>query len=53
MLNFLRKATIGYSTTTPWENENMEKTDDPDVFEFSVTEVKLNFFNFKYSFRDL
>jgi hypothetical protein len=37
---FPKKSTIGYSTTTPWEIENMEKTDDPDVFEFSVTEVR-------------
>ena len=36
---FPKKSTIGYSTTTPWEVENMQKTDDPDVFEFSVTQV--------------
>jgi len=36
---FPKKSTIGHSTTTPWEIENMEKTDDPDVFEFSVTDV--------------
>lgn len=36
---FPKKSTIGYSTTTPWEVENMQKTDDPDVFEFSVTDV--------------
>jgi hypothetical protein len=39
-VKFPKKATIGYSTTTPWEKENMEKTDDPDVFEFSLTEVR-------------
>lgn len=40
-VNFPKKATIGYSTTTPWEVENMNKTDDPDVFEFSTTEVNI------------
>jgi len=40
-VKFPKKSTIGYSTTTPWEIENMEKKDDPDVFEFSVTEVSL------------
>jgi len=39
-VSFPKKQTIGYSTTTPWEVENMDKTDDPDVFEFSVTEVR-------------
>lgn len=38
-VSFPKKATIGYSTTTPWEKENMQMTDDPDVFEFSVSEV--------------
>lgn len=38
-VKFPKKSTIGYSTTTPWEKENMDKTDDPDVFEFSLTEV--------------
>lgn len=38
-VKFPKKQTIGHNTTTPWEVENMEKTDDPEVFEFSVTEV--------------
>jgi hypothetical protein len=38
-VKFPKKATIGYNTTTPWEEENLKKTDDPDVFEFSLTEV--------------
>lgn len=38
-VKFPKKSTIGYSTTTGWEQENMNKTDDPDVFEFSATEV--------------
>lgn len=42
-VSFPKKSTIGYSTTTPWEVENMEKNDDPDVFEFSVTEVNYCF----------
>ena len=38
-VQFPKKSTIGHNTTTPWEVENMEKTDDPEVFEFSVTSV--------------
>jgi hypothetical protein len=38
-VSFPKKQTIGHSTITPWEVENMDKTDDPDVFEFSVTDV--------------
>lgn len=44
-VSFPKKSTIGYSTTTPWEVENMEKTDDPDVFEFSVTDVSTHNLN--------
>lgn len=40
-VSFPKKATVGYSTTTAWEMENMQKQDDPDVFEFSVTEGSL------------
>lgn len=40
-VSFPKKQTIGYSTMTPWETENMNKCDDPDVFEFSVTEGAL------------
>lgn len=36
---FPKKSNFGYMTKTAWESENLEKTDDPDVFEFSVTEV--------------
>jgi hypothetical protein len=36
-VKFPKKTTIGHNTTTPWEQENMEKTDDAEVFEFSVT----------------
>ena len=36
---FPKKHTVGYMTTTPWETENMQKQDDPDVFEFSMTDV--------------
>jgi hypothetical protein len=42
-VKFPKKSTIGYATKTNWENENIEKLDDPEVFEFSVTEVS----NFK------
>jgi len=41
-VSFPKKSTIGHSTTTPWEIENMEKTDDADAFEFSNTEVSLS-----------
>jgi hypothetical protein len=39
-VKFPKKSTIGYMTKTAWDNENLEKLDDPDVFEFSVTEVR-------------
>lgn len=42
-VTFPKKLTVGYSTLTPWETENMNKCDDPDVFEFSVTEVRVSF----------
>lgn len=38
---FPKKMTVGYSTMTPWENENLQKCDDPEVFEFSFTEGSL------------
>ena len=40
-VSFPKKMTVGYSTMTPWENENLQKCDDPDVFEFSLTEGSL------------
>lgn len=43
-VKFPKKQTIGHNTTTPWEVENMEKTDDPEVFEFSVTGVSIYHF---------
>lgn len=36
-VKFPKKSTFGHNTTTPWEVENQEKTDDPEVFEFSST----------------
>jgi len=41
-VKFPKKSTIGYMTKTAWENENLDKLDDPEVFEFSVTEVSIN-----------
>ena len=38
-IKFPKKTTIGYMTKTPLEIENMNKTDDPEVFQFSVTNV--------------
>mmetsp|Transcript_6993 Transcript_6993/g.7912 ORF Transcript_6993/g.7912 Transcript_6993/m.7912 type:complete len:308 (-) Transcript_6993:18-941(-) len=37
-VKFPKKATIGYMTKTPLEIENLNKTDDPEVFQFSVSE---------------
>jgi len=40
MLNYVKfpkKQTISKYTTTAWEDENLEKLDDPDVFEFEIT----------------
>lgn len=36
-VKFPKKRTIGHNTTTVWEKENIEKEDDPEVFEFSTT----------------
>lgn len=38
-VKFPMKETLGYMTKTPLEIENLKKTDDPDVFQFYVTEV--------------
>lgn len=40
-VNFPKKQTIGHNTTTPWETENIEKTDDRSVFDFGITEGTL------------
>lgn len=40
-VKFPAKQTISKYTTTAWESENLQKTDDPDVFAFDVTEGKL------------
>lgn len=45
-VKFPKKATIGYMTKTPLEIENLKKTDDPDVFQFSITEVSKIMFKF-------
>ena len=36
-VKFPKKTTIGHNTTTAWEMENIQKIDDPEVFEFSLT----------------
>lgn len=38
-MEFPKKSTLGYNTTTPWEVENEQKTDDKSVFDFSITDV--------------
>ena len=43
MLNYVKfpkKQTISKYTTTAWEEENLEKLDDPEVFEFSLDQVR-------------
>lgn len=42
-VKFPKKQTISKYTTTQWEEENLEKVDDPDVFEFSLAQVSLQF----------
>jgi hypothetical protein len=37
-MSFPKKSTLGYNTTTPWEVENEQKTDDKTVFDFSCHE---------------
>jgi hypothetical protein len=41
-IKFPKKATISKYTTTAWEEENLAKVDDPDVFEFSCDSVSEN-----------
>lgn len=41
-IKFPKKATISKYTTTAWEDENLAKVDDPDVFEFSCDSVSSN-----------
>ena len=43
-VKFPKKQTISKYTTTAWEEENLEKLDDPDVFEFSLAQVSYYFF---------
>ena len=46
MLNYVKfpkKQTISKYTTTAWEEENLEKLDDPEVFEFSLDQVRHSF----------
>lgn len=38
-MKFPKKNTISKFTTTKWEEENLAKIDDPEVFEFSVDSV--------------
>lgn len=38
-VKFPKKITVSKYTTTKWEEENHQKTDDPDVFEFSISTV--------------
>lgn len=40
-VKFPKKQTISKYTTTQWEEENLEKVDDPDVFEFQLTQGSL------------
>ena len=38
-VKFPKKITMSKYTTTVWEEENLKKVDDPDVFEFSLSTV--------------
>ena len=38
-VSFPKKASSGYMTQTLWEKENVDKVDDPDVFQFSMADV--------------
>ena len=38
-VKFPKKITMSKYTQTAWEEENLKKVDDPDVFEFSVSSV--------------
>ena len=41
-VKFPKKSAISKYTTTKWEEENLQKVDDPDVFEFSVNQVSID-----------
>jgi len=45
-VKFPKKITVSKYTTTKWEEENHQKTDDPDVFEFSLSTVSNQQFTF-------
>lgn len=47
-VKFPKKNKISDFTTTKWEEENLSKIDDPEVFEFSVDSV--SFFSFLIDF---
>ena len=38
-VKFPKKTNVSKYTTTKWEEENENKVDDPDVFEFSMSTV--------------
>ena len=38
-VKFPKKTTLSKYTETAWEAENLKKVDDPDVFEFSLSNV--------------
>lgn len=42
-VKFPAKSNLGFKTITPLEQENLEKTDDPEAFEFSITSVRILF----------
>ena len=50
-VNFPKKQTVSKYTTTVWEDENIEKVDDPTVFDFSEQAVSncLNLVLFEFS----
>jgi hypothetical protein len=42
-VKFPKKVTMSKYTETAWEEENLKKVDDPDVFEFSLSSVSVIF----------
>lgn len=40
-VKFPKKQTVSKYTTTQWEEENLTKLDDPEVFEFSEATVSI------------
>ena len=50
-VKFPKKQTVSKYTTTQWEEENLTKLDDPEVFEFSEATVSIEQYTpYSYSY---